>query len=107
MLFRSQQLCDITYRLFDYGRPRDLHVERALDVVREQPLAGRVKLPFSCEYFRVQAIAPGQVPPGLLMVISGRGTLAGRRVEPREVWRLSEPAELVEQDSLRCLLVNP
>jgi mannose-6-phosphate isomerase len=106
-LCEIQQHCDVTYRLFDYGRPRELHVEKALDVIRDLPHAGRVPLPFSCEYFQVREARPGAVPPGLLMVISGRGKLAGRRVEPREVWRLSEPAELVEQESLQCLLVNP
>ena len=32
-----QQAVDLTYRLFDYGRPRELHLEEATDVVRPQP----------------------------------------------------------------------
>lgn len=28
-----QQSCDITYRIYDYGRPRELHVSKALDVI--------------------------------------------------------------------------
>ena len=32
-----QQAVDLTYRLFDYGRPRDLHLDEAADVVRPQP----------------------------------------------------------------------
>ncbi|HEU4498393.1 MAG TPA: class I mannose-6-phosphate isomerase [Sphingomicrobium sp.] len=32
-----QQAVDLTYRLFDYGRPRELHLEEAADVVRPQP----------------------------------------------------------------------
>jgi len=106
-LVEIQQDCDITYRLFDYGRPRDLHIEQALDVIAEHPQAGLVPLPFSCEYFRVQSVSLGRVPPGLLVVISGQGSLEGQRVDPREVWRLAEPAELVAQQPMQCLLVNP
>ena len=32
-----QQAVDLTYRLFDYGRPRELHLEEAVDVIRPQP----------------------------------------------------------------------
>lgn len=32
-----QQAVDLTYRLFDYGRPRELHLDEAKDVVRPQP----------------------------------------------------------------------
>ena len=42
-LYELQEYSDITYRLYDYGRlqasgkPRELHVERALDVMRYEP----------------------------------------------------------------------
>jgi mannose-6-phosphate isomerase len=32
-----QQAVDLTYRLYDYGRPRELHLEEAADVVRPKP----------------------------------------------------------------------
>jgi mannose-6-phosphate isomerase len=32
-----QQAVDLTYRLFDYGRPRELHLAEAADVVRPMP----------------------------------------------------------------------
>jgi mannose-6-phosphate isomerase len=32
-----QQAVDLTYRLFDYGRPRDLHLDEAAAVVRPRP----------------------------------------------------------------------
>ncbi|WP_294123886.1 class I mannose-6-phosphate isomerase [Sphingomonas sp.] len=32
-----QQAIDLTYRLYDYGRPRKLHPEEAVDVVRAMP----------------------------------------------------------------------
>jgi mannose-6-phosphate isomerase len=106
-LVEIQQRCDITYRLYDYGRPRDLHIEQALDVLAEHPLAGPVTLPFACDYFHVETVRPGMTGPGLLVVISGRGALEGQPVEPQEVWKLAEPAELSAQQPIECLLVNP
>ena len=32
-----QQAVDLTYRLYDYGRPRELHLDDAVDVVRPMP----------------------------------------------------------------------
>ncbi len=32
-----QQNCDVTYRLYDYGRPRELHLDQAIAVARPGP----------------------------------------------------------------------
>jgi mannose-6-phosphate isomerase len=42
VLLETQQTCDITYRLFDYGRPRELHLEQGLRVVRTETSAGKI-----------------------------------------------------------------
>jgi len=42
-LLETQQTCDITYRLYDYGRPRELHVEQALHVMKQNTRAGKVQ----------------------------------------------------------------
>ncbi len=45
LLYELQEYSDITYRLYDYGRldtlgrPRELHIERSLDVTHYQPSA--------------------------------------------------------------------
>lgn len=36
-LVEVQQNCDVTYRLFDYGRPRALHLDQAVEVAIGQP----------------------------------------------------------------------
>ncbi len=36
-LIEIQQTSDITYRLYDYGRPRELHLERGIAVARGEP----------------------------------------------------------------------
>jgi mannose-6-phosphate isomerase len=41
VLLETQQTCDITYRLYDYGRPRELHLEQGLKVVKLQTAAGK------------------------------------------------------------------
>nr|WP_247713955.1 class I mannose-6-phosphate isomerase [Qipengyuania xiamenensis] len=36
-LVEVQQNADITYRLYDYGRPRELHLDKAVEVARAMP----------------------------------------------------------------------
>jgi len=43
ILLETQQQSDITYRLYDYGRPRPLHLELGLDAVRTGTGAGKVE----------------------------------------------------------------
>jgi mannose-6-phosphate isomerase len=42
VLLETQQNCDLTYRLYDYGRPRELHVAKALEAIRLETAAGKV-----------------------------------------------------------------
>ncbi|WP_428771660.1 type I phosphomannose isomerase catalytic subunit [Treponema sp. HNW] len=58
-LLEIQQSSDITYRLYDWGRPREIHVEKSLDVIKpfppdslnvERPFGGS----FSCPYFNLE-----------------------------------------------------
>lgn len=42
VLVETQQNSDTTYRLYDYGRPRQLHIEDGLAAVKEETHAGRV-----------------------------------------------------------------
>jgi len=37
LLYEVQQRSDLTYRLYDYGRPRELHLEKGLAVARLEP----------------------------------------------------------------------
>jgi mannose-6-phosphate isomerase len=64
MLFEIQQTSDLTYRVYDYGRPRELHLERALDVLGYEPSPPAVQAPerlderatrlVSCDYFTME-----------------------------------------------------
>ncbi len=64
ILLETQQNSDITYRLYDYGRPRELHIEKSLEATRLVTRAGKIlprTLPdrtilIDVEYFRVERI---------------------------------------------------
>jgi mannose-6-phosphate isomerase len=42
VLLETQQNCDLTYRMYDYGRPRELHVEKSLEATKLVTRAGKV-----------------------------------------------------------------
>jgi mannose-6-phosphate isomerase len=42
VLLETQQTSDVTYRLYDYGRPRELHLEKGLQVLKATTAAGKV-----------------------------------------------------------------
>jgi mannose-6-phosphate isomerase len=88
-----QENSDITYRLYDYGRPRELHLEHGTQVSHlgvhthqpeRKPLGpGREEL-LACDYFRIERWRPavpvrvgGQEFYLLLICVSGAGTVDG------------------------------
>ena len=74
-LCEIQEFSDMTYRLYDYGRPRELHLEKAMDVVRQHPAAGR----------RVgvaaRGVAPAEASTGGEAAVAGGRTGTGPRPE--------------------------
>jgi mannose-6-phosphate isomerase len=92
-LVEVQQNSDVTYRLYDYGRPRELHLEKGLRVSdllsRPEPAGNRV----DCPYFSAaigQIDGSGFVGPGFLIVSSGQGDIEGEKIHQGEVWSLGQ-----------------
>jgi mannose-6-phosphate isomerase len=64
ILLETQQNCDLTYRMYDYGRGRELHIEKSIEATRLKTRAGKIapvslgdrKTLIDVEYFRVQQI---------------------------------------------------
>jgi mannose-6-phosphate isomerase len=64
VLLETQQNCDLTYRMYDYGRPRELHIEKSLEATRLSTKAGKVvrkvledrTILVNSEYFCVEKI---------------------------------------------------
>jgi len=104
-LCEIQQNSDITYRLYDYGRPRELHLERGLAICQFTPYFGKISLPFRCRYFTVDKIEISRTTRFELrnentwVVLQGRGELNGRPYRAGEAWRV------VENDS--SVVVDP
>ena len=70
-LLEVQQSCDITYRLYDWGRPRELHIEKSLKSIKNSQLDKISAFPgeFSCPYFSLEKIT---VNGGWSMCASGK-----------------------------------
>jgi mannose-6-phosphate isomerase len=45
VIVETQQQSDTTYRLYDYGRPRELHLKEGLAVIKENAKSGKVVRP--------------------------------------------------------------
>ncbi len=64
ILLEVQQNSDITYRLYDYGRPRQLHIEKGLEAIKFKTHAGKVAprrlsdrtILIDADYFRMEKI---------------------------------------------------
>ena len=97
ILLETQQNCDLTYRMFDYGRPRELHIAKSIEATKLVTRAGKVAprqlsdrtVLIDVEYFRMERVPVkgsiasaslrGVGAPGLawLFAASGAGRLTG------------------------------
>jgi mannose-6-phosphate isomerase len=110
VLCEIQQNSDVTYRLWDYGRPREIHMEKAVPIcdLGVHPGAsrvvrvgeGRVEVArskhFVTELVRLKA-GEGFVPEAeecqLWICLAGRGTIAAEGFQAGEVWLLPDEGE--------------
>jgi mannose-6-phosphate isomerase len=90
-----QQHSDITYRLYDYGRGRELHLEKALQVASTEAIQVKsVMLPIDCQYFHTElariALPIQYVPAAdrfhILTFVSGMGSIASQPFSEGEAW---------------------
>lgn len=101
-LCEIQQHSDITYRLYDYGRPRELHLEKAIEVSNLGPCPARATLPVKCPYFHTDKLEvreelrkdPIERACGLI-VLAGEGLINGEPFLPGEVYELPAGNELL------------
>ncbi len=109
VLCEIQQNSDVTYRLYDYGRPRELHLDKAMDVSDLGPHPGvSDRIPLGAGHFllaqskyfatelRDADAAFEYAPRGrmhILIAIQGGGTLGGCAIEAGHVWIVPAAAE--------------
>lgn len=97
-LCEIQQRSDVTYRIFDFGRDRELHLEKAEEISNLGPCNGRTPLPVRSPYFHTEKISSngelridaGPQPSGLI-ILKGEGLIDDEPFLPGEVWEV--PAE--------------
>ncbi|MGE8135403.1 class I mannose-6-phosphate isomerase [Novosphingobium subterraneum] len=123
-LIEIQQNSDITYRFYDYGRPRELHLEQSVAVARGEPhdpslrrhdvLSKPGKLA-SGKYFRadcvigepaadVQNAYDGQC---LVIPVDAAVSVAGEAVDVGHCALAAAAADVAFSASGTCLLVRP
>jgi mannose-6-phosphate isomerase len=88
-----QQNSDITYRLYDYGRPRELHLDPGMAVSHTGPYDGLKSGVVECKYFRTERMRLDEAlslsgPRAVVMILEGKGKIAGEHYEKGEGWRL-------------------
>jgi mannose-6-phosphate isomerase len=123
-LIEVQQNNDITYRLYDYGRPRELHLDEGIAVAKGAPHDSSLRshLPekgslmlLDGPWFRLDRIegdvegTPGERYRGPLIVIplEGNITVAGTKVSPGECAHAGSLDEVRFSDEGQCLLAQP
>ena len=83
VIVETQQQSDTTYRLYDYGRPRELHLKDGLAAVKEKVKSGKVVRP-----------APQQIGGGK----NRRAPLIAAPYFVVEMYEAKEPLELATRD---------
>ena len=108
-LCEVQQLSDITYRLYDYGRGRELHLDHALAVSIPELCNARIALPFVCQYFRAErltvagaCLAESPSRNTMYIAVEGNGSIGGAPFQAGEAWEVtagSGPFEIVSESA--------
>ncbi len=118
-----QQNVDCTYRLYDYGRDRELQVEAAVAAARPEPysgLPGREAEPgreILCEggafvVERWTRAAGGRLAgeverPVWLIPLSGGGLIDGQALEPPSVWLVEDQSRVRIDEGSQMLFAYP
>jgi mannose-6-phosphate isomerase len=96
-LCEVQQLSDITYRLYDYGRPRELHLDDGCIVSNcEAHDSAKVELPVECAYFRTDRLSlkgSAEIAPRdrntIYIALHGEGTIGGEPFRAGEAFEVT------------------
>jgi mannose-6-phosphate isomerase len=119
VLCEIQQNSDVTYRLWDYGRPRELHVDQAVAIadLGVHPGASRpVPLGEGCEelvrskFFVTESVGgvrliPEPHPCQIWICAGGDARIGGEPVHAGEAWLLPDSGEqpMIESEAARFL----
>jgi mannose-6-phosphate isomerase len=121
-LIEVQQNVDLTYRLFDYGRPRELHLEDGIQVSAPLPYSAPFE-PYEAEQGRLilaegrkfvlerwTRAAEGSLKAGAgvwLVPVAGAGTIDANPLLPGEAWLVEQDAEVRLEEGIDLLIAYP
>ena len=98
-----QQRSDVTYRFYDYGRGRELHLDHALAVSRLGSHAARGAANVVCPHFvtgPLEVAARVSLTPSsqneLLICVEGEGEVAGQRIRSGDVFLITVNLDMIE-----------
>jgi mannose-6-phosphate isomerase len=100
VLCEVQQVSNVTYRLFDYQRGRELHLDHSVAVAHcGAHESAQVGLPLECGYFKTGRLeAKGSVEIGpiergaIYVALQGEGTIAGEAFRAGEAFEMAAGA---------------
>ncbi len=137
IILETQQNCDLTYRMYDYGRGRELNIKKSLEAAKLVTHAGKVSptaladrtVLMDGEYFRVERInvegsrasaslsGEGESAPGLqyLFAAAGKAKITGDGFDALELPMgaivavpASSPEFIVEdKEALQLMRITP
>ena len=122
-LIEVQQNVDLTYRLYDYGRPRDLHLEQALEAATLKPYADGNHVLVApdttaplCDgrYFQLHHIAGNDVgtlgaakaAEWQVVPLEGKTTVRDQLIAPGECGLCTKLSEIDLSQNVRCLIAT-
>ena len=127
-LMEVQQSCDLTYRLYDWGRGREVHIEKGLAVIKREEMIPVAPFPkeFDCKYFNLQEIevkggwsmlCPSEAegkPEGVQLiyvleenkaVIRMAGESAGRKLNAEDIYAVKPGEKITVEGSARIMRI--
>jgi mannose-6-phosphate isomerase len=123
-LIEVQQNVDVTYRLYDYGRPRELHLDEAVAVAEPAPYE-RPFLPYRLEDGReivaagaafvlerwtrgAAGVLPGTADrPFWIVPVSGGGSIGEEGLEAGTAWLVDGEVRLALDEGCDILIAYP
>ena len=127
-LMEVQQSCDLTYRLYDWGRGREVHIEKGLAVIKREDMIPVAPFPkeFDCKYFTMQEVnvkggwsmlcssdGDGK-PEGVQLlyvleagaaVIRGEGDKVGKKIAAEEIYAVKPGEKVTVEGAARIMRI--
>lgn len=122
-LLEVQQSCDITYRLYDWGRGRECHLDKAVSCIKNLSVheISQFKNTFECPYFTLEKFnteenkteavrcpeASGPLSVGLIFVLEGYGTINGEKAQREDIFAFKDGEHLKAEGNLTLMRIIP